>query len=267
MKFVIFAVSITTIFAMHADINSNKALYEVIPANATQEYLLLDPVWYSFTPVIYDYTPVIYSYWDYWYYPSYWVSYRKENTASSEKKKFNKEEAAKELSLLKKEIWGKESFNTDEIKRSQKVYDPRWLMAQLKIARALNLEDMMKNKEEQKKNLKSKVPNSNTLDSRNEFSVPIKNYNSTLNRRFESDEIKEMSDSEESERTEVVIEDTKKDTKKGEKKNSKVTSPKRDDAEENERYEGEKEDAPKTKKKEEKKNSKVTSPKRDEAEY
>merc|ERR1711934_456972 len=51
-----------------------------------------------------------------------------------------------ELKNLKKEIWGKDSFDTTELRKNNRAYDSRWLIAQLKITRALELEDNLKKK-------------------------------------------------------------------------------------------------------------------------
>ena len=48
-----------------------------------------------------------------------------------------------ELRELKKEIWGREEWSTEDIRDSGKVYDARWLLAQLKITRVVELEDML----------------------------------------------------------------------------------------------------------------------------
>ena len=149
MKFVLLLLAVSQTFTM----NISQAS-ETLAARTQASWYVFDTVWYVYEPVYYTYTSDIYYYWDYWYYPSYWYVWRQDGTAATQnsKKSFSKEEAQKELNSLKKEIWGKEDFSTETI-RKNKIYDPRWLMAQLKIARAINLEDMLNNN--LKKNLRT----------------------------------------------------------------------------------------------------------------
>merc|ERR1719353_1083536 len=60
------------------------------------------------------------------------------------KKESTTAEMKSELKNLKKEIWGKDSFDTTELRKNNRAYDSRWLIAQLKITRALELEDNLK---------------------------------------------------------------------------------------------------------------------------
>jgi len=171
MKLLILAIFIAQVFTMRLTSDQPQTTTIDAPKNTTQininvtpvtppstlstvepvktnDVIVYDPVYYTETPVFYSYSPLTYYYWDNWYYPDYWLVYR--NEASSRKsngeKKFNVQQATEELSSLKKEIWGKSGFNTEELRKSNKAYDPKWLMAQLKIARALNLEDTLRNK-------------------------------------------------------------------------------------------------------------------------
>jgi hypothetical protein len=129
-----------------------------------KDWILYDPVWYSYSPVYYTYTPVYYYYWDYWYYPSYWVVWRnddnKKPTNEKKEKEIKPEDIDKELASLKKEIWGKENVDLKEFRENNKAYDPRWLMAQLKISRALMLDDI-KNKENS--NVEVKIKSEETI--------------------------------------------------------------------------------------------------------
>jgi hypothetical protein len=146
MKLVILALAISSIFTMK--INSSQ---ENVDSSRTDQLVVYDvypDCWPSICPYYYSVSPLVYSdvysytYVDYFY--SDFFIFRSESGAPV-KQKFNKEKAAKELSSLKKEIWGTESFNTAEVRKTQKVYDPRWLLAQLKISKALTLEDAIKN--------------------------------------------------------------------------------------------------------------------------
>ena len=127
-------------------------------------YYTTSPVYYTYTPTSYYYvydpyasfyyttveTPVTYSYVTY---PFVW----RKGAEEEKEKSFDLNKAQKELTLLKKEVWGKEEYSTDEIRKSGKVYDSRWLISQLKITRTLELEDMIKNHgkfEEKKGNLR-----------------------------------------------------------------------------------------------------------------
>lgn len=46
----------------------------------------------------------------------------------------------KEVEQLKQEIYGNKDWNTNEIRKG---YDARYLLAQMKIARALELDDLL----------------------------------------------------------------------------------------------------------------------------
>lgn len=48
-----------------------------------------------------------------------------------------------ELKKLKNEIWGDENYDTTDMRQNNSVYDARWLVAQLKITRVLELEDYL----------------------------------------------------------------------------------------------------------------------------
>ena len=49
----------------------------------------------------------------------------------------------KEVEQLKQEIYGNKDWNTNEIRKIRKGYDARYLLAQMKIARALELDDLL----------------------------------------------------------------------------------------------------------------------------
>lgn len=122
----------------------------------TPEYI--DPVYYSCTPRYYTYfTSPIY----YYFYgtPSYvtpteYILFRKEgesktNSTNKQEKQQpiqNLDKAALEAELkeLKKSIWGNENYDTNEIRKTGKIYDPRWLIAQLQVTRVVELEDYLR---------------------------------------------------------------------------------------------------------------------------
>ena len=136
---------------------------------------------YSYTPYM-SYTPVYYSsgvrtyyyypyYNSYSYYPrNYFWYYRKsgEETApavdaartekkkdevdNNENKKEEKiqvkvEELQANLKKLKKELWKDENYNTAELRKENKAYDPSWLISQLNISTVLQIEDLLKEKQ------------------------------------------------------------------------------------------------------------------------
>jgi len=106
----------------------------------------LDPVFYSVSPIYYTLFPNNYVFDYYSSSISYCLAFRKDQEAENvSPTKVTKEEALKEISLLKKEISGNDNFNTDEIRKTNKAYDPRWLVGQLRISRLLSMEDMIKN--------------------------------------------------------------------------------------------------------------------------
>ena len=106
----------------------------------------VEPVYYNSQPMYYTFysSPLYYYYLDPTYvYPATTTItyYRKDN--QEEKKEKTPEEMKKEVEKLKQEIWGKKDWNTDEIRKSGKAYDARWLLAQMKITRVLELEDLL----------------------------------------------------------------------------------------------------------------------------
>ena len=106
----------------------------------------LSPVYYSDSPIYYTYFSS--PYYNYFIDPSYVIptktvstNYRKEE--GTRKAKPSSDDLMQELRELKKEIWGREEWSTEDIRDSGKVYDARWLLAQLKITRVVELEDML----------------------------------------------------------------------------------------------------------------------------
>ena len=125
-------------------------------------YTFSSPAYYGYSPVYYSYLPASHyyqydpyfgyygsSYYQDYTYVNYPFYYRgaaptNKNDKKPEKKESTKEEMSAELKNLKKEIWANEKFDTTDIRKKNKAYDSRWLVAQLKISRALELEDNMK---------------------------------------------------------------------------------------------------------------------------
>ena len=114
----------------------------------------LSPVYYSDSPIYYTYFSS--PYYHYFIDPSYVIptktvstNYRKEE--GTRKAKPSSDDLMQELRELKKEIWGREEWSTEDIRDSGKVYDARWLLAQLKITRVVELEDMLNIKYNQEK--------------------------------------------------------------------------------------------------------------------
>lgn len=156
-----------------------KALSKTLSSNENQDvvidyYYVFDDWYYSFTPVYYTYTPTVYYYLcEWWWFPSacdktYIIWRQNELNKNSndtgknnkiEKKEININEANKQIKQLKKEIFGKEDFSTSDIRKNNKAYDPRWLLAQLKISRLLFLED------EVNKNSQNVLENTSTIHS------------------------------------------------------------------------------------------------------
>ena len=106
----------------------------------------LSPVYYSDSPIYYTYFSS--PYYHYFIDPSYVIptktvstNYRKKD--GTRKAKPSSDDLMQELRELKKEIWGREEWSTEDIRDSGKVYDARWLLAQLKITRVVELEDML----------------------------------------------------------------------------------------------------------------------------
>ena len=157
MKLIILAILCTSIFALNSH---NQGRLESEDQDVF--YTFSSPANYSASPVSYSYVPATY-YYTYdpffgYYGSSYYVDYTyvvypfyyrgeapsKSATNTKEKKEATRDDIQSELSNLKKEIWGNENFDTVEIRTNKKAYDSRWLIAQLKITRALELEDNLK---------------------------------------------------------------------------------------------------------------------------
>ena len=76
--------------------------------------------------------------------PLYDIYFRKQGEKTNIKQP-KVEDLKKELKELKKTVFGNENFNTTQLRKSKKIYDSKWLLAQLKISKILALEDSLKN--------------------------------------------------------------------------------------------------------------------------
>ncbi len=191
MKLIILALLIASAYTLNYTNNSNAQSEETEVV-----YTFSSPTYYSYTPVYYSYVPATYYYnydpfygyygssyysdFTYVVYPFYYRGETGSSTSSKGKKEATKEDMNSEMKNLKKEIWGKENFDTSEIRISNKAYDSRWLIAQLKISRALELEDNLRNKEisnrlEVKKEEKNQESSTkNTMRNNTEYRVEEK---------------------------------------------------------------------------------------------
>lgn len=180
MKLLILATLLCSIFSTNL-----KALSKSLYSNKSSDilidnYYIFDDWYYSYTPVYYTYTPTVYYYLcEWWWFPTAcettYIVYRqnelnknsKEANKNSkiEKREININEANNQIKQLKKEIFGKENFSTENLRKNNKAYDPRWLLAQLKISRLLFLEDeVTKNN----KTIFENSPSSHAIDSKKE---------------------------------------------------------------------------------------------------
>lgn len=182
MKLVIFGILFASIITSNLkalarnSVENQETIFRA-QSTALDFYYAFDDWFYSYSPVHYTYTPTFYYYLcEWWWFPSacdttYIVWRQKElntkkddNTNNKEEKKeFNLDEAQKQIKQLKKEIFGKEEYSTEEIRKNHKAYDPRWLLAQLKISRILFLEDELKSR-----NSKSSTSDSIKIQKRTE---------------------------------------------------------------------------------------------------
>ncbi len=154
----------------------------------------LDPVYYSCSPMYYTYySSPIYAYYtqkstcsqpsnqNYLY-----VFYRtnKENGEEGNAKPIKDmsvDELKKEVEEMKKAIWGNPEFDTSELRKENKVYDPKWLLAQMKITRVAELEDFIELKEKNETQV-----NNRKDDNQAAVNQPIQdNSNNTVNQRVQ----------------------------------------------------------------------------------
>ena len=111
-------------------------------------YYIMDEYWYETEPIEYIYVPTLVSTYDYivdTFEPVIDQYFRKQRDNTQKEK--SKEEIEKEVKSLKREVFGNETASTAKIRKEHKAYDPKWLLAQMKISRVLFLEDQIKKSE------------------------------------------------------------------------------------------------------------------------
>ena len=149
MKFVIFTLLSLGIVCLQIN---NSQTQNTLHSQSTCTSSPIDPIYYSHTPLYYGYYSSPYYY--YYYDNSYIVPttnvminhqpvalYRIANSNETTVNR-NETELQNEIDSLKNEIWGQKGYNTSALRRNGKVYDPKWLHAQMKLARVIELEDM-----------------------------------------------------------------------------------------------------------------------------
>jgi len=182
MKLIIIAILFLQTLALKEDAGAESNQKDIPHrSEATAES---QQYWYLSTPYYYSYYPSYYT----WYYPSYYYLWRtSEDNNEAERKdekqqKFDPIKAKEELIKLKKEIWGKEDFSTEQIRSEKKAYDSRWLIAQLKISRALELEDMIKNPPKEEKEEKKDKEQKKSLRTESEAHQEVSNAPQSKNK-------------------------------------------------------------------------------------
>lgn len=113
-----------------------------------ETYYVFEPFWYYVEPVYYDPVVSYETYLEPLYVeesiePLYDIYFRKQEEKTNIKQP-KTEDLKKELKELKKTVFGNEKFNTTQLRKSKKIYDSKWLLAQLKISKILALEDSLK---------------------------------------------------------------------------------------------------------------------------
>merc|ERR1711957_206144 len=159
MKFVLLIVMFAQLYTSNIKALAKYRVAELSTLLSTAQnsdfYYAFDDWYYAYSPVYYTYTPTSYYYLcEWWWFPSAcdttYVVFRQnqlktgDNLAPAnkmERRELKSEDVEKQIKVLKKEIFGKEDFSTKDLRKNNKAYDPRWLLAQLKIARLLFLED------------------------------------------------------------------------------------------------------------------------------
>merc|ERR1719362_163192 len=165
MKFVLLFVMISQLYSSNIKALAKYRVAELSSLLNTSQnsdfYYAFDDWYYAYSPIYYTYTPTSYYYLcEWWWFPSAcdttYVIFRANQLKQGEslnasnkieRRELKKEDVEKQIKELRKEIYGNENFSTREIRMNSRAYDPRWLLAQLKISRILFLEDeVAKNK-------------------------------------------------------------------------------------------------------------------------
>ncbi len=75
------------------------------------------------------------------------ISFRKQENSNPEchpqRQPWNSETAKKELEELKQEVFGDKNYSLDSLRSSNQIYDPKWLLNQLKISKMAMIEDKL----------------------------------------------------------------------------------------------------------------------------
>ncbi len=151
MKLIILSIVLLQVFTLNENPRKTETL-ENDRKTGTKQWYYWEPIYYYTSP-FWDYWYDYYYFFDTYYFDwdwGYFYFYRKgsddkNDSKTTKRKEFNLEEAKKELSQIKNEVWGNQDFSTEEIRKSKKAYDIKWILAQLKIAKVLELEDMIIN--------------------------------------------------------------------------------------------------------------------------
>ena len=176
MKFITFALLIFNVYTIKLKSQSslNTEYYWITP-----EYI--DPVYYSCTPIYYSYysSPIYFLNQEPPKPETTYIFYRKgenkENLKSPLQKK-SIDELKKELSDLKKFIWGDPQFDTSKLRKESKIYDAKWLLAQMKITRVAELEDILSTEKKNGSNITIKPEGRINTN----YDHPIPNYKEAL---------------------------------------------------------------------------------------
>ena len=101
-----------------------------------------DPYYYSYGFGDYYWYPYYDNYPWFGYYDVFWRDAKTKPIPSPEKAKFG--DVNKELSDLKKEVFGNEQASTEEIRKKEKtIYSTVWLLRQLKLTKIIALENQI----------------------------------------------------------------------------------------------------------------------------
>lgn len=182
MKLFIYSFLLIHIFSLNLrhQLNLQNEYY-----SETYDYVV-DPIYYSCSPMYYTYytSPIYYYYQtDSYTVPTTYIFYRQNGnqTQNSTKaiplRKKSIDELKEELENLKKTIWGDPNYKTDELRKNGKVYDAKWLLAQMKITRVVELEDFL--------SLKQKTQNESTSETIPNRIEPKQNSTVEVNKRVE----------------------------------------------------------------------------------
>lgn len=164
MKIITIAVSLILLSSIIAaepaknSTNTTEKNETIVTYYETPVYYIMDEYWFETEPIEYIYVPTLVPTYDYivdTYEPVIDQYFRKQS--DNTKKEKSKEEIEKEIKALKREIFGNETASTTKIRKEHKAYDPKWLLAQMKISRVLFLEDQIKKSEKKNRHNETKT--------------------------------------------------------------------------------------------------------------